>query len=214
VRGTDQAHLLTDMWESRHVKYPGATTVGVSGGQGIYAGWGGFAARGSKGFTVYRPAHWIFAGTELGYGDVFGHEANIFSYEVDGLDYTFRRGLPYPTGDDGAPTHINILAMTPAMKAEAMFAGVGYRYYLGENDMRGVAYSVHGNTAEASLAEVRYGAGMVVHMTRGQGEVVTAGTCEWVMGLKRNDFFTCLITRNILERFSAGKHEPHTAGGS
>lgn len=203
VRGTAQAHLLTDMWESRHVKYPGASTMGVNGGQGIYASWGGFAPRGSKGFTVYRPDHWAFAGTQLGYGDVFGHEANIFSYEVDGLDYTFKHGLPYPTGEDGAPTHISILAMTPAMKAEAMFPGEGYRYYLGENDMRGVARSVHGSTGEAALAQVRYGSGMVVHMARGRGEVVTAGTCEWVMGLKRNDFFTSRITRNILDRFTA-----------
>jgi hypothetical protein len=38
-------------------------------------------------------------------------------------------------------------------------------------------------------------------MKRGRGEVLTAATCEWVMGLKRNDFFTQKITRNVLDRF-------------
>ena len=28
---------------------------------------------------------------------------------------------------------------------------------------------------------------MMVHMTRGNGEVLTAATCDWVMGLKRGD---------------------------
>jgi hypothetical protein len=44
---------------------------------------------------------------------------------------------------------------------------------------------------------------MLVHMNRGRGEVVTAASCEWVMGLKRKDFFTQQVTRNILDRFTA-----------
>lgn len=202
VRGTDQAHLLTTAWESRDVNWPSASTVGVNGLQGIYASWGGFAPRGAKGFTVYRPGHWIFNGTQLGYGDVFGNKAHIFAYEVDGLDYTFRRGLPYPTGDDGASTDISILAMAPALQAESIFEEDGWRYYLGDGDMLGTAKMRYGDLSPETLDKVRYGSGMVVHMNRGRGEVVTAGTCEWVMGLKRNDFFTCQITRNVLEKFT------------
>ena len=44
---------------------------------------------------------------------------------------------------------------------------------------------------------------MLVHMNRGRGEVVTAASCEWVMGLKHKDFFTQQVTRNILDRFTA-----------
>lgn len=202
VRDTEQAHLLTTSWESQQVNWPGATTVGVNGLQGIYASWGGFAPRNAKGFTVYRPEHWIFDGTQLGYGDIFGGEAHIFAYEVDGLDYTFRHGLPYPTGDDGAPRHISILAMAPALRAENMFPVDGWRYYLGESDMRLTAQARFGDQSPESLEKSRYGSGMVVHMTRGRGDVVTAGSCEWIMGLKRNDFFTCQITRNVLARFT------------
>jgi len=160
--------------------------------------------RGQKGFTVYRPAHWVFAGTQLSYGDVFGAEARIFSYEVDGLDYTFRHGLPYPTGEDGAATDIEILAMAPAVMAEAQHDGEGFRYYIGDHDERGKAEMVYGDLSDESLARSRYGSGMIVHMRRGAGEVVTAATCEWVMGLARGDFYTQQITRTVLRRFIAG----------
>jgi hypothetical protein len=42
---------------------------------------------------------------------------------------------------------------------------------------------------------------MIVSMTRGQGEVFTAGSCEWLTGLARGDFCTQQITRNVLDRF-------------
>jgi hypothetical protein len=203
VRGTEDAHLLTSSWEDPKVNWPGATTVGVNGFGGIYASWGGFAPRGQRGFTVYRPAHWVFDNTDLHYGDIFGGEAEIFGYEVDGLDYTFRHGLPYPTGADGAPTNVEILGMAPAMNAELEHAGEGFCYYLRDKDLRGVAQTMLGSTSPENLDKRRYGAGMLVHMPMGEGEVVTAGSCEWIMGLKRNDFYTQQITRNILDRFCA-----------
>src|SRR3546814_8863556 len=96
----------------------------------VYASWGGFVPRGSRGFTVYRHRHWAFANTDTHYGDVIGGDAGIFAYEVDGLDYTFRQGLPYPTHEDGAPAGVEILAMAPAMFVEDMHDGEGFRYYL------------------------------------------------------------------------------------
>ena len=55
-------------------------------------------------------------------------------------------------------------------------------------------------------------AGMMVHMTRGKGEVLTAATCEWVMGLKRGDPFTQRITRNVLDRFTSRLIRSNHAG--
>jgi hypothetical protein len=203
VRGTADARLLTSGWEDAAVNWPGATTFGVNGFRGVYSGWGGLIPRGQRGFTVYRPAHWLFAGTELGYGDVFGAEAEIFAYEVDGLDYTFRNGLPYPTGRDGAPPSVEILAMAPAVLAEAEQPGEGFRYHIGANDLEGMARLATGALTPEAIAEYRYGAGMIVHMTRGRGEVVSTSSCEWVMGLARNDLYTRQITRNVLDRFIA-----------
>jgi hypothetical protein len=202
LRGTDQAHRLTSAWEDPVVGWPGAATFGVNGAQGLYASWGGFAPRGQRGFTVYRPEHWAFHKTDLYYGDVFGSEAEIFAYEVDGLDYTFHDGLPFPTGLDGASPAIQILAMAPAVLAEGRHAGEGFRYYIQDSDLNGLVRLITGATTEEGLAKYRYGAGMLVHMPRGKGEVVSAASCEWVMGLKRGDFFTQQITRNLLDRFT------------
>jgi hypothetical protein len=201
VRGTDASRRMTTLWEAPEVGWPGASTVGVNGVEGLYASWGGFTPRGQRGFTVYRPEHWVFEATGLYYGDIFGSSARVFGYEVDGLDYTFRDGLPYPTGLDGAATDIEILAMAPAVLAEGAHHGDGSRQYLADSDLTGIVRLMTGGVAEADLNRYRYGAGMVVHMRKGKGEVVSAASCEWVMGLKRREPFTERITRNVLDRF-------------
>jgi hypothetical protein len=111
--------------------------------------------------------------------------------------------LPYPTGTDGAPASVEILGMAPAMNAEFEHAGEGFRYYLRDKDLLGVASTMLGSTSPENLDKRRYGSGMIVHMTRSKGEVVAAGSCEWIMGLKLNDFYTQQITRNVLDKFSA-----------
>ncbi|WP_137392169.1 N,N-dimethylformamidase beta subunit family domain-containing protein [Rhodoligotrophos defluvii] len=201
VRDGPNRQLLSTAWEDHRVAWPGASTVGVNGLGGVYASWGGFVPRGNRGFTVYRPEHWIFAGTDLSYGDVFGAEAEIFAYEVDGVDYTFRDGLPYPTGADGTPKEVEILAMSPAVLTEGDFRIEAFRHYIGNNDQVQKAEMVYGEVSPETMAKSRYGAGMMVHMPRGKGEVLTAATCEWVMGLARNEPFTQQITRNVLNRF-------------
>ena len=101
----------------------------------------------------------------------------------------------------GAPT-FEILAMAPAVLAEGRHDGEGFRYYIEDSDLKGIVKIMTGNTDPENIAKFRYGSGMVVHMPLGKGEVVTAATCEWVMGLKRNCAFTQQITRNILDRFT------------
>ncbi|OWU86671.1 hypothetical protein ATO6_07820 [Oceanicola sp. 22II-s10i] len=203
VREGPDKHLLTTSWEGRGVEWPGAGTVGVNGCHGMYASWGGFAPKGSRGFTVYRPDHWALKGTDLRYADVFGAEAGIFGYEVDGLNYTFHQGLPYPVQEPGVPDNIEILAMTPAMLYEYEHPGQGVRYYLSDGDLEGIV-SLAPEPPEEARARYRHGSGMVVAMKKGRGEVVTAGSCEWVMGLTRRDPFTERITANVLHRFSEG----------
>ncbi|KGF69055.1 hypothetical protein LL06_13055 [Hoeflea sp. BAL378] len=203
VRNTDQAHTLTTAWEDKSIAWPGATTVGVNGMHGMCVSWGGFAPGGQKGFTVYRPEHWAFEGTGLHYADVFGEKARIFAYEVDGLDYTFRHGFPYPVPGPGIPESIEILAMAPALLMEDEPVGEGFRYYVRDFQHRGLVKAATGGHAQADLDRYAHGSGMMVHMTLGRGEVLTAATCEWVMGLKRDDPYTQMITRNILDRFIA-----------
>ncbi len=68
------------------------------------------------------------------YADIFGDKQHIFAYEVDGLDYTFRHGLPYPIPIEGQPDTIAILAMSPAVLAEDEPEGEGFRYYVRGSD--------------------------------------------------------------------------------
>jgi hypothetical protein len=202
VRGTDRKDRLTSMWEDPVVDYPGSSTTGLNSLQGVYAAIGGLAARHSGGFTVYRPEHWAFGGTGLSYGDDFGSAASIFGYEVDGLHYEIRNGLPYPC--EAVPEGLEILAMGLASNDEGPRTLKGsVRYYgtMTEQTYAGLAQARYGKTS-AELADAsRRGSGMIVSFKRGKGEVFNAGTCDWVYGLKLHDPFVELVTTNVLRRF-------------
>lgn len=109
----------TTFWDWPGLERPAAQTVGLTGTIGVYTKYGMATPRATGGLQVYRPGHWSFRGTDLRYGDSFGtHPLNIAAFEVDGCDYTFRKGLPFPTGEDGAPANLEILAMCPAISGE------------------------------------------------------------------------------------------------
>jgi hypothetical protein len=202
LRDSDQRHLTTTCWEAPEVGRPGASTFGLNATRGVYAGWGGCVPRGPGGFTVYRPEHWAFAGTDLYYGDVFGSEARVFGYEVDGLDHVVRGGLPYATGEDGAPEGIEILALGLASTIEEDHGNPGTLLFIGEDDVRFAAEALFGEATPEGVERMKRGNGMIVTFPKGQGEVFHAGTCEWVAGLIENDPFVERITRNVLDRYT------------
>lgn len=191
---------MTSAWEDPQIDHPGARTFGVNALRGIYAAFGGMARRAARGFNVFRPEHWAFAGTGLGYADMFGDEANIFGFEMDGVEYTFADGLPVPTGEDGAPAGLSILAMGFATLAESGLPEFESSLMLGDGDAQ-FRNSLLGEASSESLERHKRGSGMIVHFARGAGEVFTAGTCEWVNGLIEGDCYTQQITRNVLDRF-------------
>jgi hypothetical protein len=170
---------------------------------GTYNRYGVAAPRSSGGFTVYRPEHWAFAGTDLYYGDLLGGTpVNLATFELDSVEYTFRRGLPYPTFEDGAPETLEILALAPAVR--------------GEEDRFGGTVPLNGPMEESSFLmdaigeqvaphyhelEGR-GAGMIATFTRGKGEVFNGGATEWPRALELRDPFVEKIVRNVLDRFS------------
>ncbi|MFK0007802.1 N,N-dimethylformamidase beta subunit family domain-containing protein [Paenarthrobacter sp. NPDC090520] len=194
---------VTTMWDWKPIGRPGAATMGLSGAAGSYIRYGSASPRASGGFTVYRPEHWIFESTDLYYGDVFGAAPIcVAAFEVDGVDYTFRKGLPYATGEGGAPENLEILAMTPAVfGAEDRWSGTVPIGAPLEEATALLEEAYDGNPPEYQTDTVR-GAAMIAAFVRGKGEVLTAGSTEWVNGLIHRDPFTEQITRNVLNRFT------------
>ena len=195
-------HLATTVWEAKSVGRPGAHSMGLNGLGGIYNRYGVAAPRSSGGFTVYRPKHWAFEGKDLYYGDLFGGAPIcLAAFEVDSVEYTFRRGLPYPTFEDGAPETLEILAMCPAVRGEEdRFGG---RHPIGGPEAEVYAYNASlGSDLPDYVHEGEMrGAGMIATFTRGRGEVFNGGSTEWPYALAQGDPFVDRIVRNVLERF-------------
>ncbi len=207
ARGEDPAYRSGDVsrattaWEAPEIGRPGAATFGLNALRGLYAGWGGCSPRGARGFPVYRPEHWAFAGTGLSYGDLLGAEGHVFGYEVDGLEYEIRDGLPYPAAGSAAPEGLEILALglaSPVEDGAGLPPGAGY---LGDYDGRFAAEILLGEASDENLERIRRGNGMIVNFARGRGEVFHAGSCDWVAGLLRRDAMVERVTENVLRRY-------------
>lgn len=203
VMGTAEQARLTSAWEVPEIDRPGSLTFGVNGLRGVYAGLGNCVGRGSGGFTVYRPDHWAFRGAYLGYGDVLGASSRIYGYEVDGLEHVVRDGLPWATGEDGAVPEIEILALGLGTNVEADHGVWGETLYIGSAEAEWKAQALYGDLTPETLDRSTRGNGVIVHWPKGKGEVFTAATCEWIMGLSRGDSQIERITRNVLDRFVA-----------
>jgi hypothetical protein len=97
------------------------------------------------------------------------------SFEVDGVDYTFRKGLPYPTGEDGAPDSLQILAMAPAVMGEIDQWDGQVPLGAPEGEVLELVAALYDGDPPEYRREARYGAAMIGVFTR--------------------------ITRNVLHRF-------------
>ena len=197
-RDTDR---ITTSWELPRIDRPGALTFGLNAIRGVYAGWGGCVAFGAGGFPIYRPGHWAFEGTGLGYGDVLGAQSRIFAYEVDGLDYVVRDGLPYPSGAEQVPDGLEILALGLASNVEVARAVDNSALFLGTDDCQLHAEILYGEITPETITLAGRGSGMIASFQRGRGEVFHAGSVEWVAGLLRRDPQVEQVTRNVLSRF-------------
>ena len=211
VLHTEQHALTTTIWEipDEKIRWYGAQTVGLNALQGIYANVGHIAPRQGGGFTVYRPEHWALENTDLCYGDQFGNEANIFGYEVDGLDYEIKDGVPEPTYRDGAIPDTQIIAMGLAGNYEPDRHHQGtvlyYAAMSGGEGLNDLAVIRHGELNDDTRSAAARGNGMIISVAKGQGQLFNAGSCEWVAGLIHHDRDTETITRNVLNRFT-GSH--------
>lgn len=179
VYATGDHALLTSLWSHHLVKRPETRLTGV----GFL--WGGFHKSheqfmdGSGAFTVHRPEHWIFEGTDLKKDDEFGGENTIVGYECDGAELEWREGLPYPTNRDGSPESFTVLCTAPA------------RWHPGDSEW--YEEWEKGRTGAACLGLYTNSAGATVF---------TSGTTDWAHGLRGGSPIVERITKNILDRLS------------
>jgi hypothetical protein len=201
VLGTDQGHLLTSLWSDQLVGRPENQMTGVSFARGGYHRIGRAVAAGAGGYTVYRPDHWVFDGTDVGYGDLVGAGSVVVGYECDGCDFTMRDGWPEPTGLDGTPADFQILALAPAHPFDRHTSvrpvAEGER-----SEVEFHAWRVLGDDGPGSVARLVHGhAVMGVHQPG--GTVFTAGSTEWAWGLADPlDPVVEQMTRNLLDRLT------------
>ncbi|SOC46570.1 hypothetical protein SAMN05892877_12334 [Rhizobium subbaraonis] len=196
----------TTAWDAPFLERPGAATMGLTGLAGCYNRYGATTPRSSGGFTVFRPSHWAFEDTDLYYGDVFGNAPIcVAAFELDGVDYTFRKGLPYATGSDGAPANLEIIAMAPAVIGEIDKWNGAVPIGAPADEVKGIIEMLFGDQIPDRFTGEFYGSGMIATFERGAGSVFNAGTTDWVNGLIHADPFTEKITHNVLNRFGSRK---------
>ncbi|MEL6984944.1 MAG: N,N-dimethylformamidase beta subunit family domain-containing protein, partial [Actinomycetota bacterium] len=213
VRGEDDRRL-TSMWSDPRIGRPETSTTGLSFTRGGYHRIGDAVAGGQGGYTVHRPDHWVLANTGLAAGDLLGAESTIVGYEVDGCALTWPpptgsdpSPAPVPTGEDGAPSTLEILASAPARLISitddrceapaALWASVDP-----PGDLEGVAMILHDtpHPTQEQLDALGSGHAVLGLFTKGDGMVFNAGTTDWAYGLD-DDGPVGQVTTNVIERF-------------
>jgi len=129
------------------------------------------------GYTVQNADHWVYEGTGLRNGDVFGADEHLVGYECDGALFTRdNHGFPVATGADGTPFEFVILGI-------GELANHGWQFEARENQNQ----DLHAATM-----------GLYTH----GGIVFTAATTDWTRVLKLNAHVD-RITRNVLNRLKS-----------
>lgn len=205
VMGTAQQRLLTSIWSDPLIGRPENLTTGLSFCRGGYVRMGQGVPRSSGAYTVYRPDHWVFAGTGLRYGDLLGAGSYIVGYEVDGCALTLHNGLPVPTHEDSTPEGFAILGTSPARllsitpaqceAPEPLWASIEP-----PGDLEFTALRLFGDPSPENIARVAHGNAVMGVFTRG-GTVFNAGSTEWAYGLD-HDPLVQRVTKNVLERLA------------
>jgi hypothetical protein len=200
--GTPDERFLTGAWADRRIGRPEAAMTGLSFSRGGYSRYGLGVPRASGAFTVWRPDHWAFEGTDLRYGDALGLSDAIVGYEVDGCALTIDHGLPVPTHEDGAPDTLEVLATAPARLWSADEQPSRYANEPGE--LEHVAAVLYGDGWEEQIHRIAHNHAVAgCFDVPGGGTVFNAGCTDWTYGIAGGDPNVRRITRNVLERLSS-----------
>ena len=175
--------------------------TGVSFARGGYHRIGKRATRGAGGYTVHRPDHWLFDDADIGYGDLLGAGGTTVGYECDGCDFTYRDGLPHPTGVDGTPENFTILGTVPAAHFTRETATRPPPPDVPSEVEFIAARMVDGGRTTDDVARFSHGHAVLgTYTSEAGGVVVTSGSTDWAHGLSGHDAPVEQMTRNLLDR--------------
>ena len=177
VYKTGDYRTLSTLWSHHLVGRPENALTGVGFLYGGYHRSHGQFMDGPAEYTVHRPEHWVFEGTNLSPNDTFGGKDTIVGYECDGCELSYEDGLPVPTHRDGTPTGFTILATAPV------------RWH--PDDCEWYEQWEKGRTGAATMGIYTKG-----------GTVFTAATTDWSHGLSGGDAVVERITHNVLRRLA------------
>jgi N,N-dimethylformamidase beta subunit-like, C-terminal len=198
LMGTNRESEVTTLWSDVVVGRPENAMTGVSFTRGGYHRIGRNVTAGLGGYIVHRPDHWIFDGTGLGYGDVLGAGATVVGYECDGCVFTYRDGLPYPTGEDGTPSTFQILGTCPTQHFTRETAPRPPKPDE-PSELEYIASRLFGTRAPEARERIRHGHAVLGVYTNPSGAtVMTSGSTDWAHGLAERDPQIEQITRNVL----------------
>jgi hypothetical protein len=212
VLGTADERRMSGLWSHPRIGRPENALTGVSFCRGGYARCGGGVPAGSGGYTVHRPDHWVFDGTDLRYGDVLGAEPVVVGYETDGCALALVDGRPVATHEDGTPASFVVLATSPArlwsnrpddsdvpaIMRPGVYAPAADGSVPGELEV--IAEQVGGDLRPETVARFAHGHCVMGTYERG-GTVFTTGCTDWAHGLGR-DPHVDRVTANVLAHLS------------
>lgn len=192
--------FMSGMWADPVVGRPESAFLGGGSMYGLYARFGEATPRGVGGFVVYRHDHWMFAGSDLRYGDVLGADAAVVGYETVGTKINFDdMHLPVVVPDGNRlPNDVEIVAFTPSsnlMKGEYPASTAAPD---DQSDLEFVADRIYGG-GDIAIAKVRHGNAVMLccwPFGRDAGQVVTVGSTDWIYGLA--DRQVAQVTSNIV----------------
>lgn len=201
---TNDRSRLTTLWGHPLIGRPENKMTGVGY---TYGGYNGFFNQFKTGpdagsYVVHRPDHWVFAGTGLRQGEHFGklkkgEQPGIAGYECDGCEFV-EANLPVPTGRDGTPKEMLILATGKARWAEVDSSITFAQDLRSQLPPSEPGQSIPSDPMHANGAAVLG----LFERDRG-GTVLTVGATDWPYGLTEDNHVAQRIISNILDKLSA-----------
>lgn len=200
VYNPEHSPTLSTMWSDPLIGRPENQMTGVSFSRGGYAHMPN-SPKGTGGYTVRQPEHWIFRNTSLKAGEELGAESIVVGYECDGCDIAVTDGRMVPTSSDDTPASFEILATAPARLWETQeAAGHLADNYIGE--LNWVAARIGGEDTAQVREQFAEGHAVLGTFKRGQGQVFTTGCTDWAYGLRGRN--VAQVTNNVLQQFING----------